>query len=701
MHSDTRRTPFSRSLLAAALLSLLCGAALAAETPASKPATRLPLLNPFKADGAASSFPASQIVALELSGAEVPEVLKVISDISGWTIIPSEKLKGKISFFAKDTTCRELFDGLVKANDWVVIRDGNAVIVLTREEYNEQYGPVRQVMRVFHVGFAPSSDVAGLIKPLLSKEGQVVPDKLSGKIAVRDTQQRVEEVAKVIAGLQEGVLTEVFQLQYAAAKDVIDVIRPLVSAPTNVAQDPRTNQIVVTDHSLNIERIRLTIGRLDKEDICFTRTFPLEHADCLDVQRTLQEALGRPVTAEALTRVGAEGQTPVPPKAPEPAPAPPPGQPAPVPVAPPAPQPRARTPAAPETGKGLAAGPTIAADPRINVLIVTDTPSMLNRIEGLIKDLDAEQKLYAYGLKYADPEKLKLEDKLRGILYQQREHFAVDSISKRVTFSASAGKAKQVLALLSEWDRQPRQVFIEAKVISISRQDGYEVGTEFDTLLNELNKQIKPETRLMTSFPGKTVDSPGSLIRVGSIDKDHYQALLRLIETRTSTKLLSNPKVIALDGNPAQFQVATDEPYTEVTTDPQGTRIVQNVRFIPVGVILRVLPSINDEGLIGMDVSLEVSSLQEVRNGIPVVNKATAQSRVVIEKEHTLLIGGLISDNVTDVKTGVPILDRIPLLGWLFRSTKKQHDKSELVLLLTPHVAEADADDGPSADLGE
>jgi len=320
---------------------------------------------------------------------------------------------------------------------------------------------------------------------------------------------------------------------------------------------------------------------------------------------------------------------------------------------------------------------------------------MLTRIEGLIRELDAEEKIYAYTFKYSDCEKLKLEEKLKRLLNEQYEHFAVDLISKTVTFSASAGKAKQVLALLKEWDKQPRQVFIEAKVISISHQEGYEVGTEFDAMLNELTKQIKPETRLMTSFPGTTVDSPGSLVRVGSITADHYQALLRLIETRTNTKLLSNPKVVALDGNVAQFQVATDEPYTEVTTDPQGTRIVQNVRFIPVGVTLQVLPNINDDGLISMDVLLQVSSLEDFRNNIPVVNKSKARSRVLIEKGHTLVIGGLISDTVTDVRTGVPVLSRIPLLGWLFRNTKKQHNKGELVLLLTPHLAQADAQKVP------
>jgi len=238
---------------------------------------------------------AGEIAALELSGAEVPEVLKVISDISGWTIIPSGKLTGKVSFFAKDATCRELFDGLVKANDWVAVKEGNVIVLLTREEYAEQYGPVRQVTRVFQVGFQSSAEIAGLIKPLLSKEGQVVADKLSGRIAVRDTQTRVEEVAQVIAKLQEGLLTEVFQLQHAAAADLIATIRGLVAVPGNVAHDPRTNQIVVTDHSLNIARVRQTLERLDREDICFTRTFRLEHADCLEVQRTLQQALGRPV----------------------------------------------------------------------------------------------------------------------------------------------------------------------------------------------------------------------------------------------------------------------------------------------------------------------------------------------------------------------------------------------------------------------
>jgi type II secretory pathway component GspD/PulD (secretin) len=706
------RTPHS-AIFAVALIAAGLSAYGQTGQPAPRPPAKPPLISPFKgAPGGERPISTNEIEALELSNAEVPDVLKVISDVSGWTIIPSSKLTGKVSFFAKDTTCKELFDGLVKANDWVAVKEGNVIVVLTREEYTEQYGPVRQVTRVFQVSVEPSADMAALIKPLLSKEGQVVADKLSGRVAVRDTQQRVAEVEAAVAKLQEGVLTEVFQLQYASANDVIETIRPLVSIAANLTYDARTNQIVVTDNSLNVQCIRQTLERLDQEDVCFTRTFRLQHADCVEVQNTLLAALGRPTTANQVSTTAAAGQvvTPQPATPGQAAPAPvspnaapggtpsaAPSTPTPAPVAP-APQSRVQAAVAAESNNALASSSTIAADPRINAVIVTDTPAMLRRIEGLIKDLDAEEILYAYTLKYADPTKINLTDKLKTFLNTQYEHFAVDPVSKAVTFSASAGKAKQLLALLKQWDRQPPQIFLEAKVISIDCQNGFEVGTEFDSLLNQLHN---PAVQLVTSFPGNSTttpgsqSTPGSMIQIGSLSTNNYQALLHLIETKSKTKLLSNPKVIASDGNQAMFQVATQEPYTEVTTATQGTTLMQNVQFIPVGVTLTLTPNITDDGCISMDVDLQVSSLVNFVNNIPVVSKSEAKSHVLIAQNHTLIIGGLISDSLTDATTGVPLIQHIPILGWLFRDTQQSHDKSELVLFITPRAAPVDAEDKP------
>ena len=166
-----------------------------------------------------------------------------------------------------------------------------------------------------------------------------------------------------------------------------------------------------------------------------------------------------------------------------------------------------------------------------------------------------------------------------------------------------------------------------------------------------------------------------------------------MLETHTRTELLANPQVIAVDGNAAKFQVATDEPYKEVTTDSEGNRIVESVEFKAVGVTLQVLPNISDTGFVTLDISLEVSSLKDVRDGIPVVSKSVAESRVVVEKDHTLIIGGLISERLTDSTSGIPVLQKVPWIGRFFRNTKHERVKSELVLLLTPRIVSPSSHD--------
>lgn len=704
-----------------------------------------------------SALAAKEIVALELSNAETPEALKIISDISGWSIIPSENLKGKVSFFAKNTNCGDLLDSLAKANNWTLVQEGQSILVMSQDEYMQQFGPNWKVIgpehsdcgdmekaiqaalskngkvvsngkgglividgprnlqrieeavkefdamlvsRVFDLPGGNGAFAAETLRAVLSKDATVAVDAGTGRLVVRDSRSRLDEAADVLAQLNQGVLTEVFSLSNATAADVAIEIERIVSDATSIRCDARTNQLILTENETNLERVRGIIEKLDRADGMFTRTFYLEHGDCMQVQQTLLDILGRNPGAPAMSPApaprpriqpdvvvapaartepikGADVNTPA-------------GQadakPAPTSDAKPARPASAMVSKGPEYASEAAGGPTIAADPRINALIVTDSTSMLNRIEGLIKELDREEKLHVYRMNYGDPTAIKMDEKLGTVLNQPNESYAVDEISRTVTFNAGPGKASQVMKLLSEWDRQPRQIYLEAKVVSIDRLNSTEVGTEFDAILSELTSQITPFTRVKTSFPGTTVTTPGSLIQVGSLDSDHYQALLRLIETRAETQLLSSPKVVALDGNPAQFQVATDEPYTEVSTDPEGNRIVENVRFIPVGVILNVVPKISEDGFITMDVVLEVSSLKEVRDGVPVVSRSATQSRVVVEKGHTLIIGGLIDDKEIEVQSGVPVLQRIPLLGWLFRNTRKQHFKSELVLLLTPHI---------------
>jgi len=118
-------------------------------------------------------------------------------------------------------------------------------------------------------------------------------------------------------------------------------------------------------------------------------------------------------------------------------------------------------------------------------------------------------------------------------------------------------------------------------------------------------------------------------------------------------------------------------------------RVIENVRFLQVGTILMVMPNIMEDNTIEMNISLDVSSLIEIRGGIPVVNRNTATSTVAVKDNHVLMIGGLKFKRDINVIEKIPVLGDIPLIGALFRSERNELADTELVLFLQPTIVAA------------
>jgi type II secretory pathway component GspD/PulD (secretin) len=135
--------------------------------------------------------------------------------------------------------------------------------------------------------------------------------------------------------------------------------------------------------------------------------------------------------------------------------------------------------------------------------------------------------------------------------------------------------------------------------------------------------------------------------------------------------------------------MATDEPFTETSIDSDSGRTIENIQFLQVGTILQVQPNIKEDDTIEMDISMDVSSLIEIRNGVPVVNRNIATSSVSVKNNHILMIGGLRFKRDINVVEKIPILGDVPLAGGLFRSNRKELADTELILFLQPTIVSA------------
>jgi type II secretory pathway component GspD/PulD (secretin) len=558
-----------------------------------------------------------------------------------------------------------------------------------------------------------ATQVVSQISHLAARAENITADAQGNQLIVRDNTRNVERIRKVIQELDESLSTKVFTLEYAVAADIEHVLRPLVTNPDALRTEPRTNQIVLCDSESQVARLEAIIKKLDCEDAYFTRTYELEYASASQVGGIIEAFISRqarqkfyagagtgiqpeqpseadktgisdshPSThrAEPPPRSGAAlgsapglaGTLPSEPAAATPASAiPPPSPPPPGPLAPAAP-----------VSESLGAAGTVVADDRSNTVTVTETLSVLSKIEQLIKQLDVQVRTYSYTVQYRQLDALELDTKLAVLLRPDHDVFVIDKQTHTINFITIPSIAHNVLEMLDDWDRPARQALIRAKILAVNSSVLRDIGTSLELLFDIGNTDVL----LSSSLPsGLGADHVGSLT-VRKLTGTQYQAIIRAVERDNNSHVLASPRILALDGEPAEVRMATDEPFTETSIDAENGRVIENVRFLQVGTILQVTPAINEDDTIEMIIGLDVSSLVEIRNGIPVVNHNIANSTVVVENNSILMIGGLKFTRSISVKEKIPLLGDVPIIGNLFRSDRTEKADTELILLLQPTI---------------
>ena len=199
---------------------------------------------------------------------------------------------------------------------------------------------------------------------------------------------------------------------------------------------------------------------------------------------------------------------------------------------------------------------------------------------------------------------------------------------------------------------------------------------------------------LLIPFFERGVDLVFDRVRIGSTILD---ARLQALISEGKARLLANPKIVTINGMEARFVAGDQIPYQ--TTKLAGRDIVYTTEFRDTGVVLQVTPTIQEDEYILLKVEPEVTGLtdrqdvilggatQDVfRASLPVFSTRKIQTNVLVKSGDTLVMGGLYQTNTTEEIEKVPLLGDIPLLGLLFRNTRKSFRKAELVIFITPHI---------------
>jgi len=238
--------------------------------------------------------------------------------------------------------------------------------------------------------------------------------------------------------------------------------------------------------------------------------------------------------------------------------------------------------------------------------------------------------------------------------------------------------------LLLELDAQPKQVLIEAKVLEITLDDGEIYGVDW-------SKVFGSSSGTHGSF-GSNALSLGNATagpKLGgfffSLANKNLELFLEAQSTRNRVQTLSTPKLLAMENEEAKAVIGKSTGYKVTTTINQVTQ--ESIQFLESGVILKVTPSVDQQGRVMLKVHPEVSSTT-LNAGIPDKKSTEVTTELLCEDGQSVFIGGLIKKTSSRDKTGVPVLGDIPGIGRLFSTTTESINNTETVVIITPRIVQ-------------
>lgn len=246
---------------------------------------------------------------------------------------------------------------------------------------------------------------------------------------------------------------------------------------------------------------------------------------------------------------------------------------------------------------------------------------------------------------------------------------------------------KKIQQVIAEVDVAPPQVMIEVTILEATLTENTQFGIDFDTL-GGLVSTIGDEGISQRGMAGMVTSgfdgAPAATgLNIGILN-DKVRIFIRALEEVTDTTVLANPKILALNKQAGKLIIGREDGYLTLTnTNADGA--TQQVEFLESGTVLEFRPFIGKDGLIRMELRPEQST-GIVEGGIPNKRTTEVMTNIMVRDGKTIVLGGLFQEETTRSKSQVPLLGDIPFIGELFRSTDDTSVRTELIVLITPHI---------------
>lgn len=365
-------------------------------------------------------------------------------------------------------------------------------------------------------------------------------------------------------------------------------------------------------------------------------------------------------------------------------------------------------------GSAQQAALTVTVDTRTNTLLIGGTRQYVEMAAKVINELDSrpaqERITTVYRLKNAQG--TDIQTAIRAWLTEQRasltsamgadlgaaarlleQEVAVVAVTDRnidvsntLLISASPRYYAEVERIIKELDAPPPQVLIQVLLAEVTLTDETDFGFDWNFRTDSGSSTVNVGTRFGIAAD---IASGGFGVSVTGSDLEFF---LRALKAQNRMQVLQRPQVVSVDNQPAEINVGQRVPFVSSSRVDVNGGVFNTISYENVGIILTVTPRISPDGFVRMVVSPEVSSIADstvqISEGLNaiVVNSRAATTTVTVQDGHTAIIGGLITARDSNTETKVPGLGDAPWLGSLFKKTKTVKERTELLIILTPHI---------------
>ena len=611
---------------------------------------------PVQAQNQVELTPEQGLFSLDFSNVEISELIKAISKITGKNFLFDETVRGKVTIISpKRVDAREayrVFETVLHAKGFTTVPSGHVIRIV----------PVREAKD----------------SPILTRVGKEAEDRWP---------------------YSDTFVTRLIPLDYVDADEISNsIVKQLVSKNGFVTTYPPTNTIIIIESSRNINRILGILDEIDSplyEEVI--EIIQLENASAESVAQTLSkifEASGKKSSA-VRSRVVRGKKT--------------------------------------STAGPAAVVTKIIPEERLNALIVMGSKAEIQEIRRLVAKLDVKVvagkgQIHVVYLQNAEAEKISsvLSTLTAGAGKVTRKapagaqaapavaefeggiKITADPSTNSLIIISSPQDYQTLRDVIDKLDIPRRQVYVEAAIVevSLSRQRelgfSFSVGSEVDSGgaivgsapggLNTL--LISPQT--VASLSGLFAGGMGETVTLpDGTEVPSFGAILKALASNSDIDILSTPHLLTSDNEEAQIIIGENVPFITGQNVTAGGVMQTQIQRQDVGITFRITPQINESDTVRLKIYQEISAVSEsppqgfnVNTQGLITRKRSAETTVVVQDMQTVAIGGLIEDQVSESVSRVPILGDIPIIGWFFRSSTRMNRKTNLLIFMTPYIAQ-------------